>query len=317
MLGTKQVHRCVGRLCALLITLSILAVMMPSTAQAQMCVRYARQLTHFDIRGDAWAWWQNSAGRYQHGMRPVEGSVLVFQRTGRLHQGHVSTVSQVVDRRTILVDHSWLEGDTLHRGMKVIDTSPNNTWTSVKVWYEPADHLGLRAYPTYGFIYPRDNKGFSQPLAVAANDDDERDGPPEAIRPAGRRPAAQAPIAHVPATRVASATTPTPKGQTQGAQAGTLQMASLFLPHRKPASPGSAPAARGAANGASSGVESVVAAYVPRRKPGSQTVPVHVLTPAPIGVEFSAVPQVPRHKPSGHGGPQQLADARGGAELSD
>ena len=283
-----------------------------------MCVRYARQLTSFNIQGDAWSWWQNSAGRYQHGARPVEGSVLVFQRTGRLHYGHVSTVSKVIDRRTILVDHSWLEGDVLHRGMKVIDTSPNNTWTTVKVWYEPADHLGLRAYPTFGFIYPRDHKGFEQPLTVASNDraaaqsddDNERDGAQTVapatpwntvVRPAGRNAVAQ---------------------PTAEPVAEPVRVATLFLPHRKPV-PNSAPPAPPAATPvavAQAPAEAVVAAYPPRRKPGSAEAQTPAAaTPAQAGVEYTEVPQVavPRHKPSGHGTSQQVADARGVSELSD
>jgi len=123
-------------------------------AQAGNCVRYARALTHFDIRGDAWMWWQASAGRYDRGVRPTVGSVLVFKRTARLHRGHVSVVSRVIDRRTIEVDHSWLNGRGLRRGMQVIDTSPRNDWSSVRVWHEEIDQLGERVYPTYGFILP-------------------------------------------------------------------------------------------------------------------------------------------------------------------
>ena len=276
-----------------------------------MCVHYARQLTSFSVQGDAWMWWQNSAGRYQHGSRPVEGSVLVFRRTGRLHYGHVSVVSRVVDRRTILVDHSWLEGDTLHRGMKVIDTSPNNNWSSVKVWYEPSDHLGLRTYPTFGFIYPRGGKGVDQALTVAANDaandDDDVAGAGKAeVRPVARRTAAAVFQPHhkpaPPRIAVAAAEAPATMMETLGKAAADLFS---FLPRRKPEL---------ASDSAQADQElaEVPQVVVPRHKPGFAN------APAQAGLELTEVPQVvvPRHKPSGHGGSQQVAD-RGASDLND
>lgn len=284
-------HRIATRLCVFFLSLSILAVFAPNEASAQMCVRYARMLTGFNIQGDAWSWWQNSAGHYSHGIRPVVGSVLVFRRTGRLQYGHVSTVSRVIDRRTILVDHSWLEGDTLHRGMKVIDTSSNNSWSSVRVWYEPSDNLGLRTYPTFGFVYPHGGKGMDAPLTVAAADlDGDRDG---------------------------AAVTSAPRGRTP-----VVPVAAIFLPHRKPVltlasaapvapAPAAAPAVA-EAPAKDAAVDGVVLAFAPRHKPGSTQ---------PAAVEFTEVPQVvaPRHKPAihgGHGG-TQVAEARSHEPLSE
>jgi hypothetical protein len=239
-------------------------------------------LTNFTIQGDAWTWWQGAVGRYQRGVRPEVGSVLVFRRTERLHYGHVSVVSRVVDNRTILVDHSWLEGDTLHRGMKVIDTSPNNSWSQVRVWYEPSDNLGLRAYPTFGFIYPHGAGPGDRaaPLAVAARDD--RDGDSDDQGPArgprtrtamlhGGEPAH---LAHLTPAHLIVAFHPTHKPSVVLARAVTAPMtAPVTAQHRKPEA---APAARGR-------------------------------------VDYSEVPQVaiPRHKPGshvGHGG-TQVADA--------
>ena len=300
MLGKQPMHRGVrsrnvGRLCVFLLSLSILAVMAPVSAKAQMCVHYARQLTGFAIQGDAWMWWQHSAGRYQHGARPEVGSVLVFRRTGRLQYGHVSVVSRLIDRRTVLVDHSWLEGSSLHRGMKVIDVSPNNSWTMVKVWYEPSDNLGLRAYPTFGFIYPHGGHGGDQALTVAeddsgAGDDDDignRNNGPTAHRPAARTPVAQAPARAASDTQVAAAP---------------------ILPQRKP-SGAVAPTARTAPTP----TPAVLVAALPRRKPGVAA----TAEARPDTVEVSEVPQVvvPRRKPSGNGA-QQVAD-RGGSEMGD
>ncbi len=255
-----------------------------------MCVHYARMLTGFAIQGDAWTWWQGAVGRYQRGMRPAVGSVLVFRRTERLQSGHVSVVSRVLDRRTILVDHSWLEGDVLHRGMKVIDTSSNNNWSSVRVWYEPSDNLGLRTYPTFGFIYPRGVGPAERaaPLTVAARDDHDDDGDDRSV-------------VHVPRTRTAVhfnepahlvlAFHPGHKPSMVLAQAVTIQPA-VVASHGQNPKPQAAPAA------------------APRPR-----------------VDYSALPQgmIPRHKPgihTGHDG-TQVADAshahghENGTEMGD
>ncbi|MBP2298175.1 CHAP domain-containing protein [Azospirillum picis] len=119
-------------------------------------MRTVRSLSDFTIRGDAWTWWDHAAGRYDREHRPSIGSVLVFKRTGIMRRGHVSLVSAVIDRRTIEVDHTWIAGDGLQRGMRVVDVSKNNDWSSVRVWHEPTDQLGLRVYAAYGFIMPED-----------------------------------------------------------------------------------------------------------------------------------------------------------------
>ena len=129
------------------------------TASAQYCVRYVRSLTDFDVRGDAWAWWHNAEGVYARGHVPAEGAVLVFSRSRGMPLGHVSTVSAVVDSRTILVDHSF-GGPVLWRDMPVIDTSANNDWSRVRVWSGPADRLGSTDFPISGFLYPA---GYSEP----------------------------------------------------------------------------------------------------------------------------------------------------------
>lgn len=123
-------------------------------ASAQYCVRYARSLTDFDIRGNAWTWWDGAAGRYERGSEPMEGAVLVFRRGhGGMRLGHVSTVTGQIDDRTILVTHSF-GGPTLWRDVPVIDTSANNDWTEVRVWSGRANVMGSTEFATYGFIYP-------------------------------------------------------------------------------------------------------------------------------------------------------------------
>ena len=69
--------------------------------------------------------------------------------------GHVAVVSRVVGPREILVDQAnWVRG-RVTTAMPVVDSSPNNDWTSVKVAGFSADVSGARDNPTFGFIYPR------------------------------------------------------------------------------------------------------------------------------------------------------------------
>ncbi|WP_114859026.1 CHAP domain-containing protein [Azospirillum brasilense] len=143
-------------LCASFAAFIALSPFTISKAQAQDgdCVRTLRSISDFEIRGDAWTWWNTAADQYERDKRPALGSVLVFKRSQRLGRGHVSLVSHIVDRRTIEVDHSWLDGRGLRRNMRVVDVSPRNDWSAVRVWHEPSDQLGLRVYTTYGFILP-------------------------------------------------------------------------------------------------------------------------------------------------------------------
>lgn len=122
------------------------------------CVQYVKQVSSIEISGNAWMWWNNAKGRYNIGHRPAKNSVLVFQRTKAMSAGHVAVVREVVNRRTILIEHAnWAP----RNGMKgrvstelVEDISPNNDWTSVRVMHEPSMSYG-KPYATNGFIHPR------------------------------------------------------------------------------------------------------------------------------------------------------------------
>lgn len=155
------------------------------------CVRTVRALSDFTIRGDAWMWWNNAAGVHERDNRPQTGSVLVFKRTGSMGRGHVSLVSRVVDKRTVLVDHTWIAGRGIKRGMEVVDVSPNNDWSAVRVWHGPTDQLGQRVYPTYGFILPG-AAGSSGVIQVAdradAVIDSADDSTPAVVAPNSRKP---------------------------------------------------------------------------------------------------------------------------------
>jgi surface antigen len=122
------------------------------------CVQYVKQVSSIEISGNAWMWWNNAKGRYNIGHRPAKNSVLVFQRTKAMSAGHVAVVREVVNRRTILIEHAnWAP----RNGMKgrvstelVEDISPNNDWTSVRVMHKPSMSYG-KPYATNGFIHPR------------------------------------------------------------------------------------------------------------------------------------------------------------------
>jgi surface antigen len=110
-----------------------------------------------DLRGNAWEWWEAAAGRYDRGARPRVGSVLVFHRTSRLPDGHVSVVSRVVSAREIRVDHAnWATGSDrgrVARDQAVVDVSERGDWSRVRVWYPPIGAVGNTTYPAYGFIH--------------------------------------------------------------------------------------------------------------------------------------------------------------------
>lgn len=163
--GKSIMHRKLGRVVLPLVALLWMGISAPTTAHAQMCVKIARSLTHLNIRGDAWMWWQNAAGQYDRSTRPTVGSVLVFKRSGRMPRGHVSTVSAVINNRVVRVDHSWLDGEGMVRGMRVVDISPDNDWSNVRVWHPHTDSLGMRTYTAYGFIHSGRGRGLDSAVA--------------------------------------------------------------------------------------------------------------------------------------------------------
>jgi hypothetical protein len=123
-------------------------------------VPYARAVTGMAISGNGRDWWYNAAGRYARSQRPAEGAVLSFPGTGRMPMGHVAVVSRVVHPRMVEIDHANWGGPGIRRGMvmrnvRVLDVSPDNSWTRVRVqvgW--DRDTFGSE-YPTHGFIHNR------------------------------------------------------------------------------------------------------------------------------------------------------------------
>ena len=132
------------------------------------CAPFARQETGIQLYGDAASWWDQAEGRYERQAEPVEGGVLVFRRSGRLPYGHVSVVAQRVSDREIRVTQANWVHHRITRNEPVLDVSPGNDWSRVRVWWAPSNGLGSTVYPTYGFIAPGRSRPQSAPPDVVA-----------------------------------------------------------------------------------------------------------------------------------------------------
>ena len=145
------------------------------------CVPYARQVSGIRIFGDAHTWWGQAEGRYARGYRPKVGAVMAFKPHGSSSLGHVAAVSRIVDSRTVLVRHANWSPINGRRGqiednVKVVDVSPANDWSEVRVWYAPIGNLGGSHWPVQGFIY-KAKRGKEAPRAAA---------PAQTLQPSGR-----------------------------------------------------------------------------------------------------------------------------------
>ena len=192
--------------------LSLSAAAIP--AHAIQCVPFAREMSGIDLQGDAWKWWTAAAGRYDRGRTPQADAVLVFSRQGNMRYGHVSVVSKVVNSRMILVDHAnWAPASSSGRGeitrlVPVLDVSPGNDWSTVRVWYEPASSFGGKVYRAEGFVYNPSRRAVkvaaqkSLPARVAPAE-------PETIRPSVS-PAATPPVVAASVVQASAAVPPVP-----------------------------------------------------------------------------------------------------------
>lgn len=119
------------------------------------CVPFAREASGISIYGDAKNWWKLAAGRYARGKRPEVGAVIVMKGYRTTRRGHVAVVKQIVDDRTIVVDHAnWGNDGRIYLSAPMRDESPKNDWSQVRVWYTPGNTWGKRIYRTRGFILP-------------------------------------------------------------------------------------------------------------------------------------------------------------------
>lgn len=133
------------------------------------CVPYARMASGIDLRGNAREWWANAAGRYHRSQTPEVGAVLSFPASGGMRLGHVAVVEQVLGPRHILIHHANWQGPGIRkgsvtRGISVVDVSPDNTWTRVRVQTGLVPGVYGREYPTHGFIH---NRPAAEPILTA------------------------------------------------------------------------------------------------------------------------------------------------------
>ena len=115
------------------------------------CVTFARGESGIELSGNATDWWDNAAGIYQRGNRPEMGSVLNFRSNPRMRLGHVAVVTNVIDQRQIEIDQANWSGPGIYSGgvsrsIRVVDVSPANDWTAVRV------ELGHTE--DFGSVYP-------------------------------------------------------------------------------------------------------------------------------------------------------------------
>jgi hypothetical protein len=137
------------------------------------CVPYARRVSGIDLTGNAYTWWNEAAGRYARGHTPQAGSVLNFRNNSRMHLGHVAVVTEVVSPREVLVTQANWGGPGYGRGgisagVSVVDVSPSNDWTAVRVALGHTEKYGS-VYPTFGFIYghPSDSTRIADAVGAA------------------------------------------------------------------------------------------------------------------------------------------------------
>ena len=144
------------------------AVSAPAAAHLE-CAPYARAESGIAIHGNAGTWWGQAEGHYRRGLQPQVGAVLAFQPSRAMPIGHVAVVAAVVDSRHILLNHAnWSGPGRIERGALAEDASPAGDWSVVRVWYAPQHSLGLRANPTFGFIY-RENPAATAPQIASGS----------------------------------------------------------------------------------------------------------------------------------------------------
>lgn len=122
------------------------------------CVPFARNESGIEIVGNAYTWWDQASGVYQRGAAPEPGAVLAFRSNRTMRLGHVAVVSEIINAREIEIEHAnW--GPGIKRDVRVVDVSPGNDWTAVRVALDRNNDRFGSVYPTHGFIYDRPDRG--------------------------------------------------------------------------------------------------------------------------------------------------------------
>ena len=137
-----------------LLALGLATAAASPAAAALQCVPYARAQSGIEIRGNAGTWWAQAEGRYNRGAEPRVGAVLVLQPSRAMPIGHVAVVAEIVDDRTVYLNHAnWSGPGRIERRALAVDVSENGDWSDVRVWYGPQRSLGIRTNRAFGFIY--------------------------------------------------------------------------------------------------------------------------------------------------------------------
>jgi surface antigen len=142
------------------------------SAPYSQCVPYARDRAGVDIFGNANRWWSLASDRgLDRVYAPEAGAVMVLQVNAQGTRGHVAYVQRVVSSREIIIDHAnWHGRGEIAVNVPVIDVSPNNDWSQVKVFWLDTMQMGARTYPVEGFVLPtrarRDEPASNQQIAL-------------------------------------------------------------------------------------------------------------------------------------------------------
>jgi hypothetical protein len=120
------------------------------------CVEFARLASGIALFGDAKTWWDQARAQYAQLTNPAPGAVMVFASRRNMRAGHVAVVKKMITSREVLVDHAnWGRDGRIYINAPVVDVSPRNDWSMVKVWNTQANKMGTTAYSLKGFIAQR------------------------------------------------------------------------------------------------------------------------------------------------------------------
>jgi surface antigen len=119
------------------------------------CVPYARARSGVTLFGDAGTWWAKADGIYARGTTPRLGAVIVLTGYAGPGRGHVGVVSALLSDREIRIDHAnWLDDGAIYVSDPVVDVSPDNDWSEVRVYNPRTGSWGIKTYIVQGFIGP-------------------------------------------------------------------------------------------------------------------------------------------------------------------
>lgn len=127
------------------------------------CVEYARLRSGFEIFGDARTWWARAKNLYDEITTPAADAVMVFSSSSRIRKGHVAVVTKVISPREIRVDQAnWQNHGEIDKNTPILDVSPSNNWSEVRVWDMRSGQFGGHVYRISGFI--------TRPVPIATAD---------------------------------------------------------------------------------------------------------------------------------------------------